>query len=637
MSQTAGGSPLQPSATRAPSLSELIRYRPVAIGKRVEHPEDEDKFKPISMKMVRRLAGWMKPYWKLYLLSVLCGSVCTAMELVPPWVIQHLVDEAIPSGVAENVIRWTGLWAGAMALVLLFDALQMGFTAKAGESVIQDLRFAIFGHLQRLSMSFFDQTKLGRIITRGTSDLNALRGAVVNGVNTLVLNILLMVGAGAMIAVTSWRLFLVVAWLSPLLGILNHYYGRRVGHEWQLVRAGFSRVASNLAENITGVRVVSAFNRQETNLGRFNELQDENTWNNVRAANMQGLYQPILETTRFLGQMIILAYGGVGVLNGRFEAGTVLACFFYWDLFMRPTINMGNFVNSVMQAMASGERIFSLLDTVPEVRDRPDAKPLSKVDGHIVFDHVTFAYVPGCPVLHDICLDIPAGQTYALVGATGCGKSTTLSLLARFYELSEGRILVDGHDVRDVTIQSLHKRMGMVLQVNYLFSGTVLDNIRYPRPGATDEDVYNAARALGVHERFLGLGKGYQTVVGERGAALSLGLRQLICFTRVLLANPRIFLFDEATSSIDTVTELEVQTALDKLVKDRTTVIVAHRLSTVVRADRIVVLAHGKIIEQGTHAELLERQGFYAQLYQRFSSGQGDLDSLPHAEGPPLD
>jgi ABC-type multidrug transport system fused ATPase/permease subunit len=618
-------------------MSELIRYKPPAHSQRVEHGEDEEKFKPISMKMVRRLAGWMKPYWKLYLLSVLCGSICTAMELVPPWVIKHLVDEAIPSGVAANVIHWTGLWAGAMVMVLLFDALQMGLTAKSGESVVQDLRLAIFNHLQRLSMSFFDKTKLGRIITRGTSDLGAMRGVLVNGVNTLVLNTLLMVGAGAMIAMTSWRLFLVVAWLSPLLGILNHYYRRHVGHEWQVVRAGFSRVASNLAENITGVRVVSAFNRQETNLGRFNELQDENTWNNLRVANMQGLYQPILETSRFFGQMIILAYGGVGVLNGRFEAGTVLACFFYWDLFMRPTINMGNFFNSVMQAMASGERIFSLLDTVPEVQDRPDAMPLAKVDGRIVFDHVTFAYVPGRPVLHDICLEIPAGKTYALVGATGCGKSTTLSLLARFYELSEGRILVDNHDVRDVTIQSLHKQMGMVLQQNYLFSGTVLDNIRYPRPDATDEDVHNAAKALGVHARFLGLAKGYQTVVGERGSSLSLGLRQLICFTRVLLANPRIFLLDEATSSIDTVTELEVQTALDKLVKDRTTVIVAHRLSTVVRADCIVVLSHGKIIEQGTHAELLERQGFYAQLYQRFASGQGDLDSLPHEEEPPQD
>jgi len=320
------------------------------------------------------------------------------------------------------------------------------------------------------------------------------------------------------------------------------------------------------------------------------------------------------------------------VFNGDLKAGVVLVCFFYWDLFMRPTITMGNFFTGVMMAMASGERIFALLDTEPEVKDRPDAKPLPKVEGDILFDHVTFAYEPGRPVLHDVNLIIPAGQTFALVGATGCGKSTTLSLLARFYELEEGRILVDGHDVREVTMKSLHRQMGIVLQQNYLFSGSIMDNIRYPRPDATEEDVYAAAKALGVHERLLALPEGYETVVGERGASLSLGVRQLICFTRVLLANPRIFLLDEATSSIDTVTELEIQAALDRLVRNRTTLIVAHRLSTVVKADRIVVMSQGCIIEQGTHHELLEKEGYYAQLYERFVSGQGDLDSLPREE-----
>ena len=632
MSESAPTSVLLPKDTKAPSLGELVRYKPPSHSQRVGHGEEEERFKPISMKLVRRLAGLMKPYWKYYLLAVMCGVVCTAMEMAPPFIIGQLADHAIPSGDLNQVLYWIGIWAGAMVILLLFSALQMGFAARTGEKVIQGLRLELFSHLQRLSMSFFDKTKLGRIITRGTSDLNMLRNPLVNGINVMVLNILMMAGAGAMIAMTSWRLFLVVAWLAPVLAVINHLYRKHVGHQWQIVRAGFSRVASNLAENITGVRVVSAFNRQDANLDYFNDLQDENTWNNLRVNNMQGLYQPLLEWTRFFGQVIILAYGGVGVFNGDLKAGVVLACFFYWDLFMRPTITMGNFFTGVMMAMASGERIFALLDTVPEVKDRPGAKPLPRVEGDILFDHVTFAYEPGRPVLHDINLVIPAGQTFALVGATGCGKSTTLSLLARFYELEEGRILVDGHDVREVTMKSLHRQMGIVLQQNYLFSGSIMDNIRYPRPDATEEDVYAAAKALGVHERLLALPEGYETVVGERGASLSLGVRQLICFTRVLLANPRIFLLDEATSSIDTVTELEIQAALDRLVKNRTTLIVAHRLSTVVKADRIIVMSQGRITEQGTHHELLEKEGYYAQLYERFVSGQGDLDSLPGEE-----
>jgi ABC-type multidrug transport system fused ATPase/permease subunit len=619
-----------PPVTRAPGLLELAVRKPRKMSRRFaeQRPDEEDRFKPLSWKMVRRLAGWLKPYWKLYAFGAACGLVATALELVPPWVTRHIIDQAIPSAEWAQIAHWALVWAGAVGLGMGLNIVQMGTTARCGERVILDLRLAFFHHLQRLSMSFYDQTKLGRIITRGTSDMNALRGPVISGVNTLAFNILLMVGAGLMIGLTNWRLFLAVAWLAPLMAFSNQQYRKRVGLQWQLVRQGFSRVASNLAENITGVRVVAAFNRQDENLGRFNELQDENTLNNIRVESMRGLYQPFLDFIGFTGRAIILAYGGVGVMRGELTTGEVIATYFYWDLFMRPTLSMGQFYNTLMQAMASGERLFSLMDLKPDVEDRPNAEPLAKVAGHIAFDHVNFAYVPGRPVLHDVCLEIPPGKTFALVGATGCGKSTTLSLLARFYELHEGRILVDGRDIRDVTLRSLHKQMGIVLQGSYLFSGTVLDNIRYPRPETSEEEVIAAAKALGVHERFLSMAEGYRTKVGERGAQISQGLRQLVCFTRVLVADPRIFLLDEATSSIDTVTELEIQAALETLVKNRTTLIVAHRLSTVVRADCIVVMAKGRIIEKGTHAELLAAKGQYAKLYDRFVSGRGDLDSL---------
>jgi ATP-binding cassette subfamily B protein len=475
-------------------------------------------------------------------------------------------------------------------------------------------------------MSFYDKTKLGRIISRCTSDINGLREVNVWGIMHIVIQTFMMVIAAIMLMYTDWRLFLAVAWLGPVLYFVNLYFIRTSAAKWQVVREGFTRISSNLAENINGMRVVTAFNRQDPNLQTFNRLQVDNTTNNLGAARLNGTYQPTLEVIRYVGRAIILVYGGYLVASAQMldkGVGGVVMAYLYWDWFMNPIVVLGNFYNNLMMAMAGAERVFALLETEPKVADLPDAKPLPRIEGRVRFENVTFGYNPERPVLHDVTFDAKPGQMFALVGHTGSGKSSIISLISRFYQPQRGRVLVDEYDIRTVEGETLHKQTGLVLQVNYLFTGTVLDNLRYATPHHTEEDVIRAAKELGTYDAIMNLKDGLQTDVGERGANMSLGQRQLICFTRAYLADPRIFMLDEATSAVDTGTEQVVQESLEKLLKGRTTFVVAHRLSTIMRADCILVVDQGHVVERGTHNELLALGGKYALLYDQFTSATG--------------
>jgi ATP-binding cassette subfamily B protein len=603
----------------------------------VQVEDDEQRYKPIEWPLIKRVLRDLLPYKGLYGAGLGLGVVMLILDMQSPRFMQFVIDHVsayasgrLP-GMSERsacwkVVKIVAIWAVVAAVARVLERYVILLMTLAGERVQFSLRRRLFAHLQRLSMSYYDKTKLGRIISRCTSDISSLREVNVWGIWQVVANFLMMVFAAAMLVWTDWRLFLSVAWLGVVLAVCHNIYRKRSSFMFQVAREGFTRVSTNLAENITGMRVVVAFNRQTSNLSRFNMLQTTNTENNMNNARINGLYQPLLELIRFLGRVIILGYGAYLLVRGEIGTsesagiGAVVAAYLYWDWFMNPILNFGTFSQNLMMAMAGAERVFALLDTAPDVQDVPEAKPLPRIEGRVRFEGVTFGYDAERPVLHEIEFEAEPGQMVALVGATGSGKSSIISLIARFYQPQRGRILVDGQDIRYVTGESLNRQTGLVLQVNYLFSGTVMENIRYGKLGTSDEDVVAAARAIGSYDAIMSLNDGFQTEVGERGASMSLGQRQLICFTRAFLADPRIFMLDEATSAVDTGTEMLIQRSLEKLLEGRTTFIVAHRLSTILRADVILVIDQGRIIERGTHRELVERRGKYAHLYEQFVS-----------------
>lgn len=583
--------------------------------------EREADKRPLDPRLIARLWEFTRPYaskrnWLVAL--VIMRSIQLPMLT---WVIAAVINGPIQSRhlprVAWGVAGFT-LLALSTQFVMHF---RQRLALELGESVVFDLRNAMFAHLQRMPMSFFHRTKVGRIISRMTSDIEDVRVGVQEVLFVGLVQLGQMLVAAAFMLWYDWTLFLIVLFLAPFLWGINHYFHRKLSNALRAMRDSYSRVTATLAESVLGIRVTQGFVRQDENARIFRELADDHSTYNFEVLRTHGLFLPLLDLNNQLFIATLLLVGGYRALDGSSgtDVGALVGFFFMANMFFAPVTNLGTQYNQAMTAMAGAERLFKLLDTPPEWSDSPDAKLVPRLEGQVEFDRVTFGYDPTRPVLFDISFKADPGQTVALVGHTGSGKSSIINLIAKFYLPQEGRVLIDGHEIRDITADSLHRQLGIVIQQNFLFSGTVASNIRVGKPDATDDEILDALRKLDCLDLVDVLPEGLETEVGERGASLSLGQRQLVCFARAMLADPRILILDEATSSIDVMTEYRIQKALAKLLEGRTGFVVAHRLSTIRYADLVLVLDHGRIVERGTHDDLLLVGGVYAQLYQRFT------------------
>src|SRR5882762_854350 len=565
----------------------------------------------------RRLKAlyWLaRPYKVRTALAVLSLVGATAVALAPPYLVGRTVDEVRRHD--THLLGWfVAAFVAVGVLGIVFTYAETYFTGWTGERMLADLRNLLFRHLQRLSLGFYERNRAGVIISRLTNDVEALDQLVTDGVTSLVQNSLTLIGTAVILFFLDWRLALATLVVMPAMGVATAWFRKRSGRAYRRVRESLGAVTATLAEDIAGMRVLQSFTREPAARENFRTVSDRYRASNMDTVVLSGVYFPVVDFLSSAATAVVLGYGGWLAFHGDVSIGILVAFLGYLSNFFDPVQQLSQLYNTFLSAVAALDKITDLLDEEPEVLDRPGATELSEIAGHVVFDSVRFAYGRGPEVLHGLDLDVPAGTTVALVGHTGAGKSTIAKLLARFYDPTEGRITIDGIDLRAASQSSLRRQLGIVPQEGFLFAGTVAENIAFGRPGAGHEEIVAAAQAVGADEFIERLEDGYETQLGERGSRLSLGQRQLVAFARALLADPRILILDEATSSVDIGTEQRIEQALRVLLAERTAFIIAHRLSTIRDADLIVVLEHGRVIEQGSHDELLARRGLYTSLY----------------------
>lgn len=594
------------SAPGAPTLRAVVG----------SHRIEEEMFgRVFDPQIIRRIGLFVRPYRREFVISVVAVLVFTLTQLAIPMIIRHAIDSGVMAGSAPVLHASLITFALVIAVNFVASHVQETVVGKAAENVLFDIRRAMFAHLQRVSLSFMDKTEVGRLMSRLQGDVGSMQEFLETSVLS-VGDIVLLFGIITIMLYLDPGLGLITLSVLPILFVVRIFWLPMARDAFIKAHETNSAVNGALAEGIHAVRTVQGMGREEVNGTLYRDKVMANLDSNLYASRIAQVLVPIVDSLTGLAMALVVVLGGMMVLDRQLEVGVMVAFLFYIQRFFDPIRSLTIQYSVMQRAMASGQRLIEVLDVEVSVQDKPGAIDMGDSDGSVTFDHVTFGYDPRVPVLKDVSFRVEPGQTVALVGPTGSGKSSAMSLIHRFYDVTDGRVLVGGQDVRDLTQASLGRQIAMVLQEPFLFTGTVLENIRYNKLDATRDQIIQAAVVLGADPFIRALPQGYDTMLGERGGSLSTGQRQLLSFARALVADAKILVLDEATASIDSATELVIQRALATLLKGRTGLVIAHRLATVRNADRILVLQAGKLIESGTHAELLALGGLYAGLYR---------------------